>query len=66
MNNGSWFYIDEGNKVIMIILPTEVVLMLMIESRHYNYRFIIDLLAIYRISTMILIILAEKIKELGQ
>lgn len=66
MNNGSWFYIDEGNKVIMIILPTEVVLMLMIESQHYNYRFIIDLLAIYRISTMILIILAEKIKELGQ
>lgn len=66
MNNGSWFYIDEGNKVIMIILPTEVVLMLMIESQHYNYRFIIDLLAIYRISTMFLIILAEKIKELGQ
>lgn len=66
MNNGNWLYIDEGNKVIMIILPTEVVLMLMIESRHYNYRFIIDLPAIYRISTMLLIILAEKIKELGQ
>lgn len=66
MNNGNWLYIDEGNKVIMIILPTEVVLLLMIESQHYNYRFIIDLLAIYRISTMLLIILAEKIKELGQ